>query len=362
MLLGYVRRPHYQYTTHTVTRSLPGRAQILVKVGDAVRPEKIVGIGRKSAGFRNIDAAQILHVKPHELKALISKTPGSYITKGEILGIKKGVLGFKPRNLISPVDGILSSLNEQTGVITVEYMPEEIRVVSGVSGVVTDIEPQSPEISIQTKVLEVKGMLGLGKHREGGIHVVGRPDLPLSEKQIDPTWENKIIVGGSLITKQVLYHCVALKVQGIVTGGMHWEEFSSLIGSRGRFEDIGISLILTEGYGNLPMSASLHSKLEGYEGKFSFIWGGSSKLIIPDQASDESQKSSQEFEYIPLSVGMKVRLLTLDHHGEFGTINELSENQELENGVITDTATVELYNGENKIIPITSFEVVLDEK
>ena len=45
MLLGYVRRPHYQYTTHTVTRSLPGRAQILVKVGDTIAIEQaLIGL------------------------------------------------------------------------------------------------------------------------------------------------------------------------------------------------------------------------------------------------------------------------------------------------------------------------------
>lgn len=360
MSLGYIRKPYYQHSVHSITRTLPTTSQILVKVGDEVRPEKIVGLGRKSAGFRNIDAAEVLNVKPKELKKLLTKTIGSYVNKGESLGGKKGTLGVGKKNLISPVDGIMTALDETTGIITLEYMPEEVRVVSGVNGTVTNIDPEAPEITIQTKVLEVKGALGLGKRREGGIHIVGQPDLPLSEKQIDPTWENKIIVGGSLLTKQVLYHCVALKVQGIVTGGMHWEEFSSLVGSRGRFEDIGISIVLTEGYGNLSMAPGLFKKLQTYEGKFSFIWGGSSKLIIPDVA--EAPTPGHALEFISLAEGQRVRLLTLDHHGELGVISQLNEGTVLDNEIKTDTAVITLNNGETLVLPTTSIEVILDEE
>ncbi|MCA9397805.1 hypothetical protein KC573_03165 [candidate division WWE3 bacterium] len=363
MFLGYTKDSYYRYTTHTINRSLPPNAQILVKVGDVVRPEKIVGIGRKSAGFRNIDAAKVLGVPSNELSQYVTKTPGSYVNKGEVLGEKKSLLGIKNKPLISPADGILSDINTDNGVISLEYMPEELRVVAGVSGTVTEIDPNGPEITIKTDVLEVKGALGLGKRREGSIHIVGQPDLPLSEKQIGPTWENKIIVGGSLLTRQVLYHCVALKVQGIITGGMHWEEYASLIGSRGRFEDIGISIILTEGYGNLPMSPKLFQKLQEYEGKFSFIWGGSARLMLPDQkAKERTEFTTEEIsKYVVLEEGMKVRLMTLDHHGEFGTIKKLDEQVHLENGVITDVATIELYNGETKVVPATSFEVIMDD-
>jgi hypothetical protein len=361
MFLGYARYPYIRYTTHNVTRSLPGNAQVLVKVGDEVRPEKIVGIGKKSAGFRTVDATSVLGVQAKDLKNHLNKTVGSYINKGEVIAQRSSLMGIQKKELKSPVDGILRHINDQTGVLTLEYRPEEMRVVSGVKGTVTEIDPQKNEITISTNVLEVHGSLGIGKRREGSIHVVGQPDLPLSEKQIDPTWENKIVVGGSLLTKQVLYHCVALKVQGIVVGGIHWEDFATLIGTRGRFEDIGISVIVTEGFGNLPIPIKLFEQLQSFEGKFSFVWGGTARLLIPHQevsGAKPQEHIDSPTRYTRLTEGMRVRLLTLERGGDFGTIRQLVEDTYLPSGIRTSTAQVELYNGETIRVPTTELEVV----
>lgn len=363
MFLGYARYPFSRYTMHHVTRSLTEGAQVLVKVGEEVRPEKIVGIGKKSAGFRTLDAAAALKVPPQDVKKYLIKMTGSYINKGEVIAQRSIALGLRSKQLKSPVDGVLQQMNEQTGILTLEYRPEELRVVSGVKGVVSNIDPHKNEITISTNVVEVHGALGIGQRREGSIHVVRQPDLPLSEKQIDPTWENKIVVGGSLLTKQVLYHCVALKVQGIVVGGIHWEDFSTLIGSRGRFEDIGISVIVTEGFGNLPIPPKLFESLQANEGKFSFIWGGMARLLIPHQDTEGAKPQKHihaQARYARLTEGMRVRLLTLNRRGEFGTIRQLSEDTYLGSGIVAPAAHIELYNGETALVPITGIEVIPD--
>lgn len=360
MFITYRRLPQYKHTVHSVKRTMPQDSQILVKIGDEVRPEKIVGIGRKSVGFRRINAAEQLGVKPEELKEHVTKMPGSYVNKDDVIAENKKMFGLRASQVVSPIKGVIYSVDEATGVITMNYEPEEIRIVSGVHGTVSDIDPDEYTVTMKTNVLELTGRVGLGNRREGSIHLVGQPDLPISEKQIEASWENKIIVGGSLITRKVLYHCIALKVQGIVTGGMHWEDYASLVGSRGKFEDVGISIILMEGYGNMPLSKELFDYLHQYQGKFSFIEGATNKLVVPDSGDIPRAKGTSERVYGTLEEGTPVKLLTLQGRGESGTIKELHENVKLENGITTDTATVVSYNGTEVEVPVSSLEIVKD--
>jgi len=329
-----------------------------VKIGDEVRPEKIVGLGRKSVGFRRINASEQLGIKPSDLKESVTKMPGSYVNKGDVIAENKKMFGLRKAQVISPIKGVILSIDEKIGVITMNYEPEELKIVSGVHGTVSDIDPDEPTVTMKSSVLELSGRVGLGNRREGAIHLVGQPDLPISEKQVEPSWENKIIVGGSLITRKVLYHCIALKVQGIVTGGMHWEDYAALVGSRGKFEDVGISLILMEGYGNMPLSKELFDYMHQYEGKFSFIEGAVAKLVVPDTSDIQRTKRGSERVYGTLEEGTPVKLLTLQRRGESGTIKELHENVKLENGLITDTATVVTYDGSEVDVPVSSLEIV----
>jgi hypothetical protein len=55
---------------------------------------------------------------------------------------------------------------------------------------------------------------------------------------------------------------------------------------------------------------------------------------------------------------MRVRLLTLERGGDFGTIRQLVEDTYLPSGIRTSTAQVELYNGETIRVPTTELEVV----
>lgn len=358
MFITYRRLPQYRHTVHSVKRTLPQDSQILVKIGDEVRPEKIVGIGRKSVGFRRIDAAEQLGVKPSEVKEYVTKMPGSYVNKDDVIAENKKMLGLRTAQVLSPIKGVVLSVDETTGVITMNYEPEELKIVSGVHGTVSDIDPNEFMVTMKTNVLEITGRVGLGNRREGSVHLVGQPDLPISEKQVESSWENKIIVGGSLITRKVLYHCIALKVQGVVTGGMHWEDYAALAGSRGKFEDVGISIILMEGYGNMPLSRELFDYMHQFEGKFSFIEGAANKLVIPDSSDVQRTKQRSERTYGTLDEGTVVKLLTLQRRGESGTIKELHENVRLENGLTADTATVVTYDGSEIDVPVSSLEIV----
>ncbi len=358
MFVTYIRKPYYHHTVHSVKRSMPPQSQILVKVGDELRPEKIVGIGRKSVGFRRVNAAQQLAIKPADLPKHMTKLQGSYVNKGDVLAEQKQLFGARTKKVLSPIKGVIQAIDATSGVITLNYEPEELRIVSGVYGTVSEVDPEEYIVTIKTNVLEVNGIIGIGNRREGSLHFVGQPDLPLSEKQVEQSWENKIIVGGSLLTRKVLYHCIALKVQGIITGGMHWEDYAALVGSRGRFEDVGISIILTEGFGNIPFSSKLHEYLHAYEGQFSFVEGATSKLVIPDNGDTPRDKRHHHGSYAVLDVGMRVRMHTLTHHGDFGHVKELRENSKLENGIMTHVAIVELHDTSVLEVPVTCLEIV----
>lgn len=362
MFLSYCKKQSFEFTSHQVKRDIPLHAQILVKVGEEVRPEKIIAIGRKIVGFRRIELAKPLGVKPAEVEQYVMKVVGSYVMEGEVLAEVSKFGGFKKKQITSPIKGVIRAIDTKQGMMTLDYEPEDQKVVAGVTGEIESIDPEDGTIMIKTYVLDVSGIFGFGKPRDGSLHIVAQPDLPLTEKMVDSSWAGKIIVGGSNISKRVLFHCIALKVQGVVVGGMHWEDYASLMSTRSRFEDVGISLIVTEGFGNLAMDRDLYDHVHELDARFSFITGSSAQLMIPvdreKEATSHVQDTQRDSHYCTLEVGAKVRLRTLIARGEFGIIKKLKQDELLPSGIQLDSVEVELASGATIVVPTTSVEVI----
>jgi hypothetical protein len=88
----------------------------------------------------------------------------------------------------------------------------------------------------------------------------------------------KVIVGGSLVTYEALERARKVKVKGIVAGGAKMEDLEKILKTRigvaitGR-ENLEFTLILTEGFGKLPMSETAFKILKENEGKTAAVNG-----------------------------------------------------------------------------------------
>lgn len=363
-MLVYARMPVIPRKTFVLKRALAGKGKILVKVGQRVRPEEIVIEGKCSSGFRTFELDEILRLTPLQAERCLVKTVGSRVFEGDLIAETKQFLGLRTVRFLSPITGIFRDYNVKTGHLTIEYLSEVVKIAAGVSGKVIDLHDKRG-VDIEANVAAVDGVLGSGKEREGTIKVIANRDIPISAHSIDSSLEGKIIVGGALLTLDVVYRCLAVKVRGIVCGGIHFSDYQKLVGSLGRYEDIGVTLLITDGFGQIAMQERIYGFLQKYEGHYSLISGSKHQLFIPLSDEETTSKPLKEQpRAMPLGIytwvheGDTVKIIAAPHFGREGIIDKIEDLTEQESGITCQTVKVRAEEGKVIEVPIRNVEVI----
>ncbi len=288
-------RPRVRESVVTlITRELSGQGQILAKVGQEVTPSDVLGQTLISAGFRVLDLSHELSVSPKEVGALLQKTKGQSIFRGEVLAMKPTFLG-KKKPYLSPVDGILESYDEKSGSLRVVYSPERHRMLSAVFGIIQRVDTKKGIVVIKTLATEILGIGGTGKIREGSLSIIGDRGSVTNLARIQPKFTDKIIVAGSLIYQDALRASVTIGIKGVVVGGIEASDFRSMSGGsltkvRKFASDVGISLIVTEGFGGMPIGEDIFNTMIKWSDKFAVLDGNRARLVLPSFEEDSMQK------------------------------------------------------------------------
>ncbi len=145
-----------------------------VKEGDKVEAESVVAHCEVSAGQRLVKVAHVLGVSRKSVKKYLLRSVGDRIYQGEIMARKKGVFGLGKNELRSPVDGVITDI-DQNGDIIVKFLPMPTRLVAGAPGMIVNVREDS--VTVRTFGTEVKGAGGLGKAREGIVKVIAKQKL-----------------------------------------------------------------------------------------------------------------------------------------------------------------------------------------
>jgi len=130
-------------------------------------------------------------------------------------------------------------------------------------------------------------------------------------------------------------------------------------------EDIGTTLIITEGFGDMNMSPRTFELLKEFEGYMASINGATQiragvirpEIIIPHEkrASDEEKGS--------LSGGMRpgtpIRIIRQPYFGMLGKVHKLIvELQVVETGSDVRVVEIEIENGDIVIVPRANVEIL----
>ena len=131
-------------------------------------------------------------------------------------------------------------------------------------------------------------------------------------------------------------------------------------------ENLGLSLILTEGFGDLLMSKKAFSILSRFEGHPTSLNGSTQiragvirpEIVIPrtDIRTDEL-KDTDDANSEGLQIGSLIRLINEPHFGALGTVTNLPvERQVLESGSKVRVLEAELEDGSRVIVPRANVE------
>ncbi len=358
--------------TH-ISRDLSGAGKLNISVGQVVEPHDILGETLVNSGFSSINLARELQVSADQVKKYLQRPIGSTFYKGELLALKKGFLGMKELVVTSPSDCIIEEIDEKSGEIKLKFLPKKVPVFAGMFGVIDQISDQG-EVLVRTKVNELYGIFGSGRQRFGELKLFGSKDGLTTKSQITPGLKGQILVCGGLILSDGLRQAVVSEVAGIVAGGFNARDIKAICGSikaqKQVASDIGISVVMTEGFGAVPIGDDIFESLRPCEGHFVFIDGNHHRLLLP--ASEPDSIISIRKVILPLgkptllpkivsaalTIGSRVRVIWPPFMGYQGNVVAIdSAPTMLESGVQSVLAMVDMSFRKIKV-PIANIELV----
>lgn len=353
-------------------RILPLKGDVIVKVGDQVNPDDVVARTHLPGNVEPLNVANKLGIPPEDLKEVMLKKVGDEITKGEAIALKKAFIKFFSSECSATIDGTIESISSITGQVLQRGEPIPIEVKAYLKGIVTEIIPNEGVV-VDCFASFVQGIFGIGGETYGMLQVV-TPDnkTTLSDDLIDDTMAGKIIIGGSLVTADALNKAIKVGVKGIVVGGFDDQDLRNFLGydigvAITGSEDMGTTLVVTEGFGQMNMAKKTFDLLKSNEGKMACINGATQiragvirpEVVIPMETTEQSISDDVKEELEGLKNGALIRVIRHPYFGKLGKVSDLpSPLHVLESESKARVLEVEFEDGQRAIVPRANVETI----
>jgi hypothetical protein len=265
--------------TITKERRIPTTGEVMVKQGQQVEPDTLIAAGTvPSQDIHELRLYRSLNVNPDDVKNHIVKHEGETVEKDEVVAIARSFFGRQTRMARSPIDGVIMAFSSSTGRMMIRGHPVPVEVFSHLPGKVVDIYPDEGAV-VETQGYRLNGVFGVSGEAHGILEVaVESGDIPLTSTEILPEYGGKILVGGSVVTLDALRKAVKIGVRGIIVGGVDQKDLTFFLGYEIGHgvtggEDVGLTLILMEGFGVNPIPDTVFDSFKEFSGKLSCIDG-----------------------------------------------------------------------------------------
>ncbi len=352
----------------TKTRTLPITGEVLVKEGSKVDFKSIVARANVPGKPSVVKAYQIINVAPENLPPFMVKDVGDAVEEGEIIAKYTPFWGLIKKFVHSPTDGVIESISDITGQVIIREPPTPVEVDAYLKGEVTDTFEERG-IVITANGCLIQGIFGVGGENHGKLKMVAKsPDEQLTADKITEDLKGMIVVGGGLVTIDALRKAQELGVKGIIAGGIRGGEISTYLGYEigvaiTGHEDIPITLIVTEGFGDIPMSSRVFDLLKQFEGSMLAINGATqirAGVIRPEIiiVHDEQEETVVEEVEGGMKPGTLVRIIREPYFAKIGTVVSLPVHlQEIETMSKVRVVEVEI-DGGKVVVPRANVEII----
>lgn len=370
--------------THIVRlRELPNIrgvvCKILFKEGDQLEPETVIARADLPGPVSMLNLAFRFSASPQEVaKKYLCKQVGDVVKAGDVVAHSKPSWKILQQftglhtYVKSLVDGTVESFSLQTGTLVIRQQPRPIEVrayIKGMMSGVVSIPHQA--IVVETDGAFVQGIFGIGGETCGKIVMATpRPEDPLDVSSISSSdIEGALVVVGSHASKSAIEELIRLRARALVVGGVNDLDLQALLGKdlgvaiTGE-EHIGISIILTEGFGILPMATRTFELFGALEGKLASCTGVTQiragvhrpEIIVAGKSGSgggEGQDASEG----ELVLGSVVRIIREPYFGKVAKVVGLPvELEQIETESKVRVLIAELADGNYVRVPRTNVE------
>ncbi len=335
-------------------RILPASGEVIVRPGQKVEPMDVVARVSRPRGYRSLNVARALGVRAEELASLVVVAPGDRVAKGDALARRQRML--RKHVYKSPEDGVVAAVSN--GRIVIEKTPEVLELRALVRGTVISAMA-GYGVVVETYGAMVQAAWGSGKEAYGVIKTVtSATGEPMTGDVIDVSCRGAIIVGGGVVEESAFKQAEAMQVRALVAGSL-----PSRLASRALA--LPFPVVITEGFGNIPMAEVIFTLLHSNEGRECAVDGhtpgtgdgGRPDIIISLPVS--APPPPLPVHGTPVKEGSRVRALRAPYLGAVGEVRALHDRAEaLPTGAYLPGAEVDLEGHGVVFVPYANLELI----
>jgi hypothetical protein len=373
--MAHAYTPGLRITEQAVVRRerrLPLKGTVTAHRGETVRADQVVARCDLPGNIQTVNLAARLGIDPARVEAALRKPVGSTVAAGEPLAEGRSLFGLVRNLVAAPASGTLESVSGITGQLILREPPIPVEVRAYVDGEVQDVIPWEGVV-VETRGALLQGIFGVGGETWGEVAIaVDDPAQDLAPERLHAGQRGQVVVGGAYVSHAALARARQLGVAAVVVGGFDDRDLRELLGrdlgvAITGTEDIGLTLVLTEGFGRIRMSDRAWKLLQRFAGRRASVSGATQiragvmrpEILIPHaEAVSASGVSSER----GLEIGSPVRAIRPPYFGRVGRVTELpAELQQLGSEARVRVLVVEFADdGARATVPRANVELIAD--
>lgn len=360
-------------THHEAHRVLPIPGEVKVAEGDVVEADTVVAETFMDGDITPLNVANLLSAQPGDVPELMLKKEGDSVEKDEPIARSKGVFGMFKAECRAPASGTLETVSSTTGQIMIRGASIPVQVKAYLPGRVLEVLPAEGVI-IENEVALIQGIFGIGGETSGTIMMAcSAHDEELDAPAITPEMSGAVVIGGARMTAAAIEKAREVGVAAVVSGGIDDSDLREILGydlgvAITGTEKLGITVVVTEGFGEIGMAKRTFELLQARSGRMASVNGATQiragvmrpEILIPLEAGKTADsEETNHTESGVLELGTPIRVIRDPYFGLIGTVAALPESpQVLGSGSKSRVLDVALESGDTVTVPRANVELI----
>jgi hypothetical protein len=376
--MGQAYAPGLRVAKKTVIRKdriLPLKGEVVKKVGDKVIKDDVVAKTALPGNVTTVNVVNLLGIQASDIRNFMFVKEGESFKKGDIIAESKSFIKFLRTKVEAPISGTVEAISDVTGQVILREPPLPVEVQAYISGEVIEVVPEEG-IIIETTATFIQGIFGIGGETWGQLKfAVDTPAEELNPEKLNESFKDCIVVGGSFASYEAINKAVKVGIKGLIVGGIRDEDLKKILGydlgvAITGSEQIGITVLLTEGFGKIAIADRTYNTLKERMNEMTSISGATQiragvirpEIIIPYNENSKSNLSDDnEQNALILEPGSQIRSIRPPFFGKLGTVVSLPhELQKIESETKARVLEVKFHDGTVAIIPRANVEIIAE--
>ncbi len=348
-------------------RRMPVEGEVLCRVGDTVEPMDLVARASRPGPVHPVNIAAILGVPRTSVTSLATVSEGDQVKKGDVLARGSMLFGMLKPVARAPFGGVIESISAVSGQMMLRSVPSPLELRAYLGGKIVAVE-QGLGVDIEGASSLVQGIFGIGSETYGELSVVGSDAGDSSAgAAIGNEHQGRILVLDGRVDAETILRAREVGAAGLIAASAHGADLVRISGTELNLaatgdENIGLTLVLLEGFGDLAMSRRAYEILKALEGSRVSVNGATqvrAGVVRPEvlgRALDPTEQRDSRSAMV--EEGTLVRVVRGTRFGQQGTVVAIpSRPVVVGSGSTALVYEVKLGDGSRVVVPRANVEI-----